>query len=368
MSEPDLFRRCQAYRGDNPGKRMVEVAEALGVSEGALVAAHGGANAVRLAVDPRRFLDAMPALGEVMVLTRNAAMVHEKIGAFDHVGHFGHMGQVVNHHVDLRVFYRHWVHLFAYRLDRTDGPLHGFQVFDAQGSAVHKIYLRPAGNADAYHRLVEELRGANQSPTFQTTSPHERPPAPDSAPTDRDTLRERWRRLQDTHEFFPLLRDLGLTKRQAYGLASDEELARPIAVDAFERALRQAADEAIPIMIFVGNPGCIQIHTGPIHRVQALGPWLNVLDDTFNLHAHRPGIAEAWLVRKPTRDGIVTSIELFDALGAELALLFGERKPGRTELESWRTLAEAVADSTAGPRDVGEEPTHVHPNQGETNP
>jgi hypothetical protein len=37
-------------------------------------------------------------------------------------------------------------------------------------------------------------------------------------------------------------------------------------------------------MCFVGNRGCIQIHTGPVKNIKIMGPWLNVMDPGFNLH------------------------------------------------------------------------------------
>jgi putative hemin transport protein len=70
--------------------------------------------------------------------------------------------------------------------------------------------------------------------------------------------------------------------------------------------------------------------------------WINVLDDEFNLHLREPGVAGAWLVRKPTKDGVVTSIELYDAAGENIALMFGKRKPGQPEDENWRNLAESL--------------------------
>ena len=102
--------------------------------------------------------------------------------------------------------------------------------------------------------------------------------------------------------------------------------------------------DAVPIMVFVGNPGMIQIHGGPVQRVEVLGPWLNVLDRDFNLHLRADQVAHAWVVRKPTHDGIVTSLELFDAHGETIAMLFGERKPGQPERPEWRRL---VADAVA---------------------
>jgi putative hemin transport protein len=41
-------------------------------------------------------------------------------------------------------------------------------------------------------------------------------------------------------------------------------------------------------------------------------------------------------------DGVVTSVELFDDRGDNIAMLFGERKPGIPEDLRWRALAEAL--------------------------
>jgi hypothetical protein len=95
-------------------------------------------------------------------------------------------------------------------------------------------------------------------------------------------------------------------------------------------------------MVFVGNDGVVQIHTGPIHTVRSMGPWLNVLDPGFNLHLREDLIAHAWVVKKPTSDGVVTSLELFDAKGHNIAMLFGARKPGAPERQGWRELITGV--------------------------
>ncbi|HNG93406.1 MAG TPA: ChuX/HutX family heme-like substrate-binding protein, partial [Acidobacteriota bacterium] len=79
-------------------------------------------------------------------------------------------------------------------------------------------------------------------------------------------------------------------------------------------------------------------HTGPVSKIVPYGDWINVMDPDFNLHLRETGIASAWIVRKPTLDGDVTSLELFDQEGNNIALFFGERKPGKPELQSWRDL------------------------------
>jgi putative hemin transport protein len=75
--------------------------------------------------------------------------------------------------------------------------------------------------------------------------------------------------------------------------------------------------------------------------------WLNVLDPGFNLHLREDHIASAWVVKKPTVDGTVTSLELFDPAGDTIAMLFGKRKPGQPELPEWQATVERLFPAAA---------------------
>jgi putative hemin transport protein len=119
---------------------------------------------------------------------------------------------------------------------------------------------------------------------------------------------------------------------------AEPEFVRELSKDYLRSMLQLAAQTKTPIMVFVGNPGMIQIHSGPIHTIVEHGSWINVLDPRFNMHIRHDLIGRAWIVRKPTVDGIVTSIEFFDHSGEAIAMFFGERKPGSAELASWREL------------------------------
>ncbi len=155
-----------------------------------------------------------------------------------------------------------------------------------------------------------------------------------------------WRELKDVHHFQALLKKHQLERIPAYENVPDE-FARPLATDAFETALTKAAERDLSIMIFVGSSGVIQIHTGKVKHLKRTGPWFNVLDPGFNLHADTTAIGSAWLVRKPTTDGIVTSLEVFDQQGRQLALMFGERHNGETEQAAWRALTAELEDEFA---------------------
>ena len=111
---------------------------------------------------------------------------------------------------------------------------------------------------------------------------------------------------------------------------------------ASRQILEMARDQDCEIMVFVGNRGCIQIHSGPVRKLVEHGPWFNVLDPMFNLHLDETRIARTWVTRKPTVDGVVTALEVFDAAGELIVTFFGRRKPGVPELDLWREIVTSL--------------------------
>ncbi len=344
-----LRDRWTQFQQDHPKVRIRDAAQRLGVSEAELLATGcGGEEVVRLrgGADLPELVKEFPRLGTVMALSRNDAVVHEKHGRYENVEVFPEhkMGQVLGKAIDLRLFFRFWHHGFAVTEPARDGETRrSLHFFDAAGTAVHKVYLQPESDHGVFAELVERFRSDDQSAT-QTAEPAapEKPEKSDSE-VDVAALHSGWRAMQNTHDFFGLTRRCGVTRTQALRLA-EPEFVRPVAVNSFRLALEKAAATDFPIMVFVGNPGIYQIHTGPVHRLVEHGEWFNVLDPDFNLHLRPAGIARAWVVRKPTADGIVTSVEFYDEAGHDVALLFGERKPGQVELSAWRELTDSLTE------------------------
>ena len=161
---------------------------------------------------------------------------------------------------------------------------------------------------------------------------------PKSSP---EQVRAAWLALKDTHDFFPMLRTLGVSRLQALA-AAGPDLAQAVPADAVERVLTGAAQSELPIMCFVANPGMVQIHVGPVQQLRRTGDWYNVLDENFNLHLNTAAVASTWVVNKPTTDGWVRSLELYDASGEQIVQFFGRRKEGQTELADWRALLDEL--------------------------
>jgi len=331
----ELLARWQNLGDGSRRVRAHDAARDLGVSELTLVASQVGSAATWLRPDWDELLPRLGALGPVMALTRNPSCVIEKHGLWAPYSRTGHVGLVLDKGLDLRLFLSCWAYAVSVQVDNARGPLDSLQFFDASGLALHKIYRQPASDEPAWRALVADLT-ATEQPAAVTTIARQNP-APSDAPVDVPAFQKDWLSLQDTHDFFPLLRRYGLDRLGAFRLAP-EGMAQAVSPQVCGALLHTAAARALPIMVFVGNRGCIEIHSGPIARVRELGTWLNVMDPDFNLHLQTADIAEAWIVRKPTRDGLVTSVEVFDKDGENIAMFFGERKPGIPEREDWRDL------------------------------
>jgi len=337
---PDLYTRFLDLRSER-GLRHRDAARALGVSEGEAIAAAVGRSAplraVRLKGPWPALFEQLPTLGRVMALTRNEAAVHEKTGSYASMSHDGPVGLALGADIDLRIFYMRWAHVFAVTEDTARGVQRSLQVYDAAGTAVHKVFLKDGADLGAWAAFTDANADAEQAPggRFEPVAVPTAPAADERI--DVEGFRAAWLAMADTHEFFPLLRRFGVARTQALRLAP-AGMAHTLPNSTVRALLQGAAAAGTSIMCFVGNPGMIQIHTGPVKKIELMGPWVNVLDPGFSLHLREDLVAQTWLVRKPTADGIVTSVELFDAQGETIAMFFGERKPGQPEIEPWREL------------------------------
>lgn len=256
---PEQIRTARAKK---PRIYARDFAEAQGLCEAALCAAFVGISATRITADPDRIMPGLAALGQVMALTRNDSCVLEKVGCYDSYQP-GEIPRIVNPPIDLEMAPAHWQHAFACDEAGPKGPKRSIQIFDAAGAAVHKIHLREETKAEAWAPLVASLRLADQAQTF------------DPAPSDPGV-------------------DLWADLSPVAPLREGRLPARRLTKAAVERLMVRAAETAVPVRFAVGNPGCIEHHSGVIMRVLEAGPWINVLDPGMELHLRMDHMAEIW--------------------------------------------------------------------------
>lgn len=315
---PDVIRN---YITENPKMRSRDLANQLGIGEAALIAAQG---ARRIVASPDAIMPSLTSCGPVMGLTRNRSVVHEKVGVYENYHPGDHAAMVLTADIDLRIFQSHWVHGFAVTTETDNGPRHSVQVFDAAGDAIHKVFSRDGTDMVAFEAMMRNLATGEASDNLELRARA----VVEIAKSDKskaDILRKQWTRMTDTHQFMRLTSKLKMNRLGAYRIVG-KPFVKALAPWALNDALIALGQADIEVMVFVGNRGCIQIHTGTINSVKPMGPWQNVIDPLFNLHLRTDHVAEVWAVEKPTKRGLAISIEAFDQYGALILQMFGLRK------------------------------------------
>ena len=206
----------------------------------------------------------------MLAVTSNEQVVLEKVGRYGNVSIGPEGGTVANHEIDLRLVMRHWRHAFA-----VLGEYPSLQFFDGWGEPVHEIRTLESSDLVEFGKITAEFASPQQRQEWVAEG---RPAPVEARPdgdVDREQLHAQWSGLQDTHDFVRLLQKLSLDRHQALRLIGTE-FANEVSNVAAKRTLLGAAAATMPILVFAGNAGCLQIHTGSVTNILPEGHLLNI--------------------------------------------------------------------------------------------
>ncbi|MGK5004743.1 hemin-degrading factor [Janthinobacterium sp. LB2P70] len=356
-----LAERWSTLRTEQPKLQIRDAARALGVSEAQLLATNIGKGVTRLQADgnqPREIMRAALDLGIVQAITRNENGVIETTGVaskFKQAGDKSEQadakqdpetearqrniaGGYLGGQIDLRFHFENWKYAFAVEQAGRDGkPTRSLQFFDANGTAVHKIYLRNEPGVAVYDKLVATFRMPQQSAELNVLAVAPKAAEKPDAEIDVKEFQLAWKDMTDVHQFAQIMREFHLTREQALRLAPAGVVER-VTPEALRTLLENAAKDKVAIMVFLGNEGLTQIYSGKIEKTMAAGGFFNVLDPDFNLHIRDTALRSGWVVKR----GGVTSVEFFDKEGTQVVSFFGVRERGKPQPQAWVDLADSL--------------------------
>lgn len=281
-------------------------------------------------------LDQIKRLGDVSVLSGNDSVMHLATGRYDDFKGREGSGLVVSKGIDLRLFTSQWHYGTAVLPSSGSAP--GFVFFDGSGKPVHRILLNDTSNRAEFEALVAEFKG--ETPVFTAI---DEAPAAVETPTEetKAAFLTGWRALKDTHEFTGLLRDHKLSRMDALRIAEGEFSAQ-LDPAAYATLFSQLVEQEVAILFFALNDGCVQISTGAITEINQTRDMLQLVEEDSRTLITLPRIKEAWRLSKPTEDGLVHSLELYDANGEPVAYLFGSEKGDSSSIVKWKELLFAL--------------------------
>ncbi|MGK5041037.1 hemin-degrading factor [Janthinobacterium sp. GB1R12] len=356
-----LAERWSTLRTEQPKLQIRDAARALGVSEAQLLATNIGKGVTRLQADgnqPREIMRAALDLGLVQAITRNENGVIETTGVaskFKQAGDKSEQadakqdpetearqrniaGGYLGGQIDLRFHFENWKYAFAVEQPGRDGkPTRSLQFFDANGTAVHKIYVRSDAGVAVYDKLVATFRLPQQSAELNVLAVAPKAAEKPDREIDVKEFQLAWKDMTDVHQFAQIMREFHLTREQALRLAPAGVVER-VTPAALRTLLESAAKDKVAIMVFLGNEGLTQIYSGKIEKTMAAGGFFNVLDPDFNLHIRDTALRSGWVVKR----GGVTSVEFFDNDGTQVVSFFGVRERGKPQPQAWVDLADSL--------------------------
>lgn len=350
----NLAERWSALRVEQPRLQPRDAAQKLNVSEAELVATNVGKGATRLrdgSASYKAVYDRLHELGQIKAITRNDSAVLERVGTVTQAK-LNQDGRVIpgtgfaGGPIDLRFGTDQWRSAFAVVQPGREGKIsRSLQFFDVHGNAVNKVYLDNEAGVAAFDKLVADFKASEQVAHLSVDKAPVKVVKKPNGEVDVKELRATWSELSDVHEFPRLLKDLGITREQALDLIGKDAAYR-ISAQSVQTLLDSAARQGQPIMVFVSNPGMTQIFSGTIKKVKQTDEWYNVLDPDFNLHLRQAGIDRGWVVKRPAKDGVITSVEFYDAKGEQVVNFFSRRDRNKEETAAWRQIVASLAKAS----------------------
>jgi putative hemin transport protein len=341
-----LAERWAALRAEQPKLQIRDAARTLGSSEAALLATGIGKTVTRLSDADHAVNDIMMRaldLGTVLALTRNENGVLERTGVAtrakpesfsDKERLRAVAGGYLGGDIDMRFHFANWKHAFAVVQPGRDGSIsRSLQFFDAQGNAVHKVYVKSEAGVAVFDKIVADFRHPQQAGELKMVAAAPKGTGKADSAVDLQEFQLAWKEMTDVHQFNRIVSEFQLSREQAMRLAPAGAVQK-IGPQALRKLLDESARQQLPIMAFLGNGAATQIFSGKITKTAASGDWYNVLDPDFNLHIRETALKSGYVVQRAG----VTSVEFFDKDGELVVTFFGVRERAKPQPQAWIDL------------------------------
>ena len=208
------------------------------------------------------------------------------------------------------------------------------QFFDRHGSMMHKIVLCNGSDRDAFKQLVREHAADEQlTPTQLLAMPEAS--APGMPQIDVDALRAEWARPHNHNDFLQRQEIFDQQRLRKLRLAG-KAFAYQVANDSARIILQRMTEFGTAILAQVGNAGVVQAYYGKIKKIGSKNSRLKIMNGGFRMLLREDHIDSIWVAKKPTTDGIITSLELFNRQGMHIASFLSKKDNGQPEPREWR--------------------------------
>ena len=265
--------------------RIRDAAKQLGTSEASLLSTEIDDSVSFLNINNYDdFFAEILSMDRIMLLIRSESVVHEKTISTKGVKLKKNKIVDIKSNSSILKFNPYlFKYVFAQNKLHANKSLRSFQIFDNYGDAILKIYLK--GNDESKFDEIASEYNVDYNYELQG---------------DRII-----KRLQPEY-----------IKREAIDFINKLEKKKTYQYDLGENILRKiliaVSDTKIPIQIHAIGLGTIQYHRDSINKIIDFGPWINIIDKRFNLHAIESHLTQTTLNEYNANGDKSYSIDFYD--------------------------------------------------------
>ena len=253
-----LKSKWDSFRAENKRVRIRDAARELKTTEAELLSTEIDDSTYYLSIDNfQKFIEQVLSVDKLMFLIRSDIAVHEVTVDSCNM-------QLKNNYIldsdnsiildfDSNLF----KHAFYQIKNHANKDLRSFQIFDSNGNASLKIYLKGK----------DEFKFDDIGLKYKTNYNYEVPPS-----------------THLNHKVTNYNVDKKVNFYFTDYIERDSRNQKKIKKESLRMILNSASDNKIPIQIHGIGPGSVQYYKGRIKNIVDYGPWINVIDRTFNLH------------------------------------------------------------------------------------
>jgi len=276
-----LKSKWEKLQSEDNKIRIRDAAKKLGTSEASLLSTEINDGVLFLNIsDYHTFLSEVLSLDKIMLLIRSDSVVHEKtISSKDIQLRDNKVFNNKSNELILEFNPTLFKYIFSQNKLHAKRSLRSFQIFDIYGDAILKIYLK-GKNEIEFDNIVERYKS------------------------------------EYNYELQEPINHKNLEPKSIIELNSSVKECECYDYDLNENILRKvligSSKEQIPIQIHAIGKGTIQYHKDLIKKIVDFGPWINIIDKTFNLHAMENHLKHVILKKHEKNNDLFYHLDFFD--------------------------------------------------------
>ena len=281
----NLKSKWKKFQQDNPKVRIRDAAYQMKVSEAELLSTEINETVSCLLIeDMTAFIKDVLKVDKIMLLIRSDYVVHEKTIKTKNIRLEENQiidldkndCSILDFNIDA------FEYVFFQKKMHSNRELKSFQFFDKAGMAILKIYLK--GKDLGFFDEIDLKYKKTYNYEMQS---------------DLD--------INNSN-----LLDSKIKINLPFDTINSKTTCRDISVKSLRLILENASDMKTPIQIHALGLGTIQYHRNTVRNIVDYGPWVNVIDQKFNLHVLENGLTRASLIQYQFKDCQQYLINFFD--------------------------------------------------------